>query len=232
MLKKLFASLAMVLCTTAAVHAVGPVTINTNFMSGPAGWSAGFADYPVGSEKFYELESGIRMLPPSIKFRSKSFMLSGNNHSDDLCMFLRKQVTGLVPNTRYKVTFSVTFASSSPNDAVGVGGAPAIPVKAGVSLKRPSTRGKDARLNIDKGNQSQGGKDAMVIGDTGVKVPIDGDIYRLKTLSNKGKPFSFKTDASGKGWIFLATDSGFEATTTVYFTHVKVTMVPQVVRID
>lgn len=232
MLKKFLAPLAAVASLLTTVHAAGPVTIDTNFMSGKSGWSAGFADYPVGSEKFYELESGIRMLPPSIKFRSKSFLLSGNNHSDDLCMFLRKEVTGLLPNVRYKVKFSVTFASSSPRDAAGVGGSPAITVKAGVSRKRPSTAGENARLNIDKGNQSVGGKDAMVIGDTGVKVPLSPETYRLKTLTNTGKPFYFKTDASGKGWIFLGTDSGFEATTSVYFTHVKVTLVPQVVRID
>jgi hypothetical protein len=232
MLKKLLASLSMVACLVATVHAAGPVTIETNFMSGRSGWTAGFADYPVGSEKFYELESGIRMLPTTIKLRSKSFLLSGNNHSDDLCMFMRKPVTGLLPNVRYKVTFSVTFASSSPQDAVGVGGAPSIPVKAGISRKRPATSGDDARLNIDKGNQSKGGKDAMVIGDTGVKVPVGGDIYRLKTLTNKGKPFHFKTDASGKAWIFIGTDSGFEATTSVYFTHVKVRMVPQLARED
>lgn len=214
------------------VQAAEPVTINTHFMSGRSGWTVGFGDYPVGSEKFYELDSGIRMLPRSIKFKSKSFLLSGNNHSDDLCMFMRKQVTGLAPNTRYKVTFSVTFASSSPRDAVGVGGAPSIPVKAGICLKRPSTSGEYARLNIDKGNQSKGGKDAMVIGDTGVKVPVGGDIYRLKTLTNKGKPFHFKTDASGKGWIFLCTDSGFEATTSVYFTHVNVKLVPRGMKSD
>lgn len=232
MLKKLLAPLAMALCVTSTVHAAGPVTINTNFMSGKSGWTAGFGDYPVGSEKFYELESGIRMLPSTIKLRSRSFLLSGNNHSDDLCMFMRREVTGLLPNVRYKVKFSVTFASSSPRDAVGVGGSPAITVKAGVSRKRPSTRGDYARLNIDKGNQSVGGKDAMVIGDTGVKVPIGGDVYRLKTLTNTGKPFYFKTDSSGKGWIFIGTDSGFEAKTSVYFTHVKATLVPQVVRID
>ncbi|RYD41737.1 MAG: hypothetical protein EOP85_12225 [Verrucomicrobiaceae bacterium] len=58
------------------------------------------------------------------------------------------------------------------------------------------------------------------------------ETYRLKTLTNAGKPFYFKTDASGKGWIFIGTDSGFEATTSVYFTQVNVTLVPQVVRID
>jgi hypothetical protein len=232
MLNKLIAPLLTALCLAATAHAAGPVTISTNFMSGPSGWSAGFGDYPVGSEKFYELKSGIRRLPPSIKLRSGSFLLSGNNHSDDLCMFMRKPVVGLLPNTRYNVTFSVTFASASPRDAFGVGGAPNIPVKAGISRKRPSILGEYARLNIDKGNQTVGGDDAMVIGDTGVDVPIGGDTYRLKTLTNKGRPFHFSTDASGKGWIFLCTDSGFEATTSVYFTHVKVKMVPLVARVD
>jgi len=232
MFTKLLAPLITALSLAATAHAAGPVTISTNFMSGASGWSAGFGDYPVGSEKFYELKSGIRRLPPSIKLKSPSFLLSGNNHSDDLCMFMRKQVTGLKPNTRYNVIFTATFASASPNDAFGVGGSPSITVKAGISPKRPSTVGKNARLNIDKGNQTVGGKDAMVIGDTGVDVPAGEETYRMKTLTNKGRPFHFKTDASGKGWIFLCTDSGFEATTSVYFTHIKVKMTPLEAKAD
>jgi hypothetical protein len=227
MIRKLLAPLAAAVCMIASSHAAAPATFTSDFMSGPDGWTSGFGDYPVGSEKFYELESGMRVVPLLAKMKRNGFLLSGNNHSDDLCMFMKRRVTGLAPNTRYRVQISVTFASASPKDAVGVGGAPSIPVKAGVCHQRPSTKGKYARLTIDKGNQSTGGKDAMVIGNTGVDVEPGSEFYRLKTLTNKGAPFSFETDADGKAWLFVCTDSGFEATTSVYFTRISVRFIPR-----
>lgn len=227
MLKKYLAPLVVVVCMIATGHAAVPTVITSDFMSGPDGWTSGFGDYPVGSEKFYELESGMRVVPLLAKMKRIGFLLSGNNHSDDLCMFMKRRVTGLAPNTRYRVHFSVTFASASPKDAVGVGGSPSIPVKAGVCHQRPSTKGKYARLTIDKGNQSTGGKDAMVIGNTGVNVEPGSEFYRLKTVTNKGAPFSFETDADGKAWLFVCTDSGFEATTSVYFTRISVRFIPR-----
>lgn len=224
-MKNFLTPLAVAFCVVGISHATTPAlptkTFTTNFVESAKGWSAGFADYPAGSEEFYELKSGMRMLPRSIKLKRKAFFISGNNHSDDLCMFMTRKVSGLKPNTRYKVQFSVSFASASPEDAFGVGGSPAITVKAGVCHVRPKVEGEDSLLNIDKGNQSQGGKDAMVIGDTGVNVPTDPTTYRMKTLSNKGEPFVFKTDATGKAWLFVATDSGFEATTSLYVTRIS-----------
>ncbi len=229
MLKKYFAPLAAAFCVVTTTHAATPAIFTTDFKAGPNGWSAGFADYPVGSEEFYELESGIRKLPANLEMDRKGFFISGNNHSDDLCMFLKRRITGLAPNTRYRVQFSLTFASASPLDSAGVGGSPSIAVKAGVSRRKPSTSSVDgyARLNIDKGNQSTGGRNAELIGTTGVKVPLGGETYRMKTLTNKGEPFSFETDAAGKAWLFVCTDSGFEATTSLYFTRISAKFIPR-----
>lgn len=229
MLKKYFASLAAAFCVAATAHAATPTIITTDFKSGPNGWSAGFADYPAGSEEFYELESGMRKLPANLELDRKGFFISGNNHSDDLCMFMFRRVTGLAPNTRYRVQFSLTFASASPRDSFGVGGSPSIAVKAGVCRRRPSTStvGGYAKLNIDKGNQSTGGRNAELIGNTGVKVPLGGETYRMKTLTNTGAPFSFETDAAGKAWLFVCTDSGFEATTSLYFTRISARFIPR-----
>lgn len=224
---KFFVPLAAAFLAIATSHAATPATFTTDFKSGSDGWKAGFGDYPVGSEEFYELKAGMRMLPPGTKPDRKGFFLSGNNHSDDLCMFLSRRVIGLAPNTAYRVRLSVTFASASPRGSFGVGGSPAIPVKAGVCHKRPSTKGRYARLNIDKGNQSTDGRDAKIIGDVGVNVPSGGETYRLKTLNNAGAVFSFKTDATGKGWIFVCTDSSFEATTSLYFSRICASFIPR-----
>jgi hypothetical protein len=63
--------------------------------------------------------------------------------------------------------------------------------------------------------------------DTGVDVPASGLVYRLKKLPNTEAAFSFKTDARSVGWLFVCTDSGFEATTSLYFPRISARFIPR-----
>jgi hypothetical protein len=75
-------------------------------------------------------------------------------------------------------------------------------------------------MNIDKGNQSQPGPDMDTIGHVGVTDTTS--VYAIKINDNAGKPFSFTTDGTGEVWFIVGTDSGFEATTAIYFTKITV----------
>jgi hypothetical protein len=59
----------------------------------------------------------------------------------------------------------------------------------------------------------------VVIGD--FSNDTDQEAYTLKTVSNE-TPFGAETDENGNLWIIIGTDSGFEATTTIYYNSVKV----------
>ncbi len=215
--------LSLVFCALILPCMATAEEFTTDFNVGPEGWLAGFADYPVGSEKFYELESGMQPYETAAGESGKAFMLSGVNHSDDLCMYLSQRIAGLKPNTRYDVQFSVTFASSAPAGSAGVGGAPGegVVIKAGVTRQRPMNFGRYARMNIGKGNQTASGRDAKTIGNVAVDVPADSPSFKLKTLTSSNIPFSFKTDGVGGGWLFVCSDSGFEAKTVLYFTRIS-----------
>jgi hypothetical protein len=67
-----------------------PVTKSFDFRNGSLGWEAGFSDYPPATDKdgFYELKAEIRSLPPELGVSGTGFYIQGNNHSDDLFMFL------------------------------------------------------------------------------------------------------------------------------------------------
>jgi len=52
-----------------------PQTVQIDFRQSPQGWTAGFADYPVGQDDFYELEADYRpLLPPLDSARSGHFL--------------------------------------------------------------------------------------------------------------------------------------------------------------
>jgi hypothetical protein len=218
----LFASL--VGCTSDTVETPRP-GLDFDFSDGAQGWAAEFADYPPGDAAFYELASGYRRLPAPLNTRSGLF-ISGNNHSDDLFMYLKRQVTGFEANTNYQVSFIVEFATDVPTGCGGVGGSPgeSVFVKAGASTVEPTSHLDQLgwlRMNIDKGNQSQGGVNALVIGNVANSTLCEQNIrrYEIKQLRSP-RALLVTTDGAGSAWLFVGTDSGFEAVTSLYYTRI------------
>jgi hypothetical protein len=200
------------------------VEMTWNFATGKEGWEGDFSDYPVGEEAFYELVFEHDTLPEPLNRGHYALKLSGNNHSDDLFMFVKRKVTELEPNTVYYVTFTVEFASDVPKGMMGVGGSPgeSVYVAAGAALLEPKKVAGPNNyygMNISKSDQSRNGDDMIVIGN--FANGTDKPVYTLKTVSNE-KPFHVTSSPEGELWIIIGTDSGFEATTTIYYNSIKV----------
>lgn len=220
-MKRLIVMLTVVL-TSLTVWAQ---TYTFDFATGQEGWIGGFADYPSGSETFYELDFKHQALPTPLDTNQMGLFITGNNHRDDLFMYIKKNITGLMPHTSYRITFNIEFASKYPTNAVGVGGAPGegVTMKAGATLTEPNGMYAlgDVRMNIDKSNQAQPGTDMDTIGHVGVANTTTA--YALKSNNNISHTFSITTDATGEVWIIIGTDSGFEATTALYYNKIEVT---------
>ena len=204
----------------------GGGTLSYDFADGAQEWSAGFADYPAGAEVFYELRSGIAPLPQELGLQSSGFFIPGINHSDDLFMFLSRRLPGFTPGGCYRLEFVVEFATNAPADCVGVGGAPGehVTLKAGAAGIAPAAAADEngfLRMNIDKGNQGQGGADALPLGHIGNSKPCPSDVYEFKTLSGSQQAAA---DAGGQLWLIVGTDSGFEGRTSLYYRRIQVTV--------
>jgi hypothetical protein len=192
-----------------------------------------FADYPQGEEHNFELTFKHNApLPSEIHTKHPGLKISGINHSDDLFMYAYKKIKGLKPNTTYKVSFSLEFASNAPLESFGVGGSPGdgVYMKIGVVSKEPQRYIDDLnyyRINLDKGDQQGDGKDMILIGTIGVdtKEPT----YRLKTLpylpneemQHKLNQYTVTTNNKGEVWAIFGTDSGFEGPTTLFYTNLS-----------
>jgi hypothetical protein len=188
-------------------------------------WEADFTDFPAGIDSSsYELKFAYTDRPPNLG-NKKSMMLSGNNHSDDLFMFMKRKISDLSPNTDYTLVFEVELASNAPKGLAGIGGAPgeSVFLKAGATSTEPKKVIVDNQytLNVNKGNQSDPGEIAIVLGD--IAVSYDTQDYALITRNNTEKsPFIVRSNSKGEIWLIVGTDSGFEGTTTVYYTRVNV----------
>ena len=207
------------------------MTFTLDFRQTDRGWVGDFADYPVGEDAFYELVAEYRPLPCGLSGAGNGLFISGNNHSDDLWMYYKGQIAGLSPDTRYRVQFGVEFATAVPNGCFGVGGAPGegVTVKAGVSRDEPIRvdRAGFWVMNVDKGQQTNSGESALAIGDVANSIPCgETPQWELKQLSSDMESIEVTADGNGSVWLFVGTDSGFEATTSVYYTFVRATFEP------
>lgn len=192
------------------------------------GFVAGFADYlQISDPSFYELTSSWQARPSNLGGASALF-ISGFNHSDDLFMYWKKKLTGLPPNTKVVLTMEIQLASQYTEGLFGSGGAPGedVIVKAGAVPFEPQAvvDGGEWRMNLDKGNQAQGGANMSVIGD--VAKPDDGtDNYAMLLRHQQhqnGQPFTVTTASDGSLWLIFGTDSGFESQTALYYTRLTV----------
>ena len=230
--RSLVPQLSVVLIGVAALSSCGaptspsPTDINFDFASGPQGWVAGFADYRAGEEAFMELDSGYRAIPAPIGPNRSAHFISGNNHTDDLFMFFKRQVTGLRPSTTYRATFVVEIATDVPRDCGGVGGSPgeSVFLKAGASAIEPVAVADGTgmlRMNIDTGVQANPGAAAVLLGTIEGTVPCNTGprVWELKTLDGGANSVTVRSTAQGDAWVFTGTDSAFEATTSLYYTR-------------
>jgi len=200
----------------------GSQTFVFDFSTDYDGWSGDFADYPVADSIFYELEFKRTTLPAPLNTSKNALMIKGNNHSDDLFMFIKRKITGLSPNKIYKLLIDIELASSVPTHAVGIGGAPgeSVYLKAGASLVEPQKveSGGFYLMNIDKSNQVSPGIDMDTLGHIGVTDTTS--VFTLIKRTNAAHLFTISTDDAGTVWVCIGTDSGFEGTTTLYYNKI------------
>ena len=206
-------------------------TITFDFHRGDPGFVADYADLPQDDQDIYELMSDYRPLPSPLASKSALY-LSGVNRSDDLFMFFKGQVGGLVPGARYGVSVSVEIATDTPAGCIGVGGAPgeSVWIKAGVTDVEPVpvVEGTYLRMNIDIGNQSNSGEQAVVLGDmANSRACEESRRWELKAFPARSIPAQVSASATGRAWLMFGTDSGFESRTEVYFTRASATFTPR-----
>ena len=206
-----------------------PIELVFSFEIDTEGWVVDFADLPADyDQSIYELDSGHRSLPEDLD--GAGIYIQGHNRSDDLFMYLKRRVGGLTPTASYTVSVTVGVATNVAAGMVGIGGSPgeSVYVKAGASTAEPEAetdRTGSLRMTIDKGNQSQGGSQMVVLGDVAHPGVVAGE-FRIKTLDNLDSPVTVEADSAGSAWLIVGTDSGFEGLTRLYYNRIAVTFTP------
>lgn len=206
-------------------------TYEYDFNERPNDWTAMFSNYTVGREDDFELESGYRTLPEPLDTNKSGFYLSGKNISDDLNMFLKHKINDLDPVTTYEVEFEVSLATNAPSGCGGVGGAPGegVTVHTAASDNEPERVIDDSgengyyRLNLVEdynGNEPNWYRTTEIGNVANSRDCEEGRQYEIKQLSSGRQVVT--TDEEGSVWLLVGTRSGYEATTSLYYTELTV----------
>ena len=192
-----------------------------------ARWEADLVDVAVDQEDDVGFQAGPRPLPAPLE--GDGLWHSGLNVSDDLFMFFRTRVDGLAPGATYRASFTLDFASDRGNGCdIGIGGS--VWLKVGASTSRPGriVENGHLRLTVDKGNQRNSGRDALLIGD--IRNGVDGcgdDVpFALRRIESP-ETLDVTADGQGRLWLFFGSESGFEAGHEVYFDALRVRLEPR-----
>lgn len=190
-------------------------------------WAGDFSDLPSDYEEdLYKLDTEKTTVEVDGEDLD-AYLLTGNNGSDDLFMFLHKKFSTGEKNIDYSVTVSFDLVTNIPSGMVGIGGSPgeSVYVKAGVINKEPNIEKKQLNghemllLNIDKGNQAEGGQEMIVLGNI---VKVDGSEDESYQIKHFEQEFEVQTNENGEFYVLIGTDSGFEGTTTLYYSNINV----------
>ena len=214
-----------------------PIRITFDFQNGSDGWAADVSDYSEDTRP-EDVLAQTGESPPGIDDESGYFHLAATNRSDDVFQYMRRllgEQADLVPNTPYLIEFRVAAASNAPSNCAGIGGAPgeSVWLKVGATTSEPApiVEGGESRLNVDKGNQSQGGEDAEVAGVIANGIPceeaLEADSPYAMVTWEETLDDAVSTDDQGQLWLFVGVDSGFEGRTALYYDTVEVILTPQ-----
>lgn len=229
-----------VLALAAGLSACSPLRNDTtvpiqvgqfNFEENTEGWTGDLAEYSTEIDST-SIEFNFRhsALPKAIDTTRNGLRMQSHNRSDDMFMFTKRKVQGLSPNTTYQVYFEIEMGTSYPANSLGTGGSPgsSVYLKAGASSKEPRKvlENNFYKLNLDKGQQSEGGKELVVLGN--VANGLDSAAYKLVKRDNLKNPVEATTDANGVLWLVVGTDSGFEGLTVLYYDKMSISLVPKV----
>jgi hypothetical protein len=229
----LFAIVLLFAGLAAKKIAAQKIELDYNFRNGALAWTTDFANYPPATNQggFYQLDSGIRYAPRKLtRVPIRAFLIEGSSHSASLMMFLKRRLTsadGIVAGRTYRLEYDMKLASNAASGCVGIGSPPGegVFLRAGGSPLEPIPVLEPngwLRVNIDLLTMTSAAGDIANGIDCEVAYPFFPYAYIDRLVQHP----QVTASPNGDLWLFVATQSGFEGHTRLYYQRISVRLVP------
>lgn len=209
--------------------------VSQNESLGPAGPDVDRSKLPSYPEELshWLINFGIFPLPPETGILGSGFLCQGDNHSDDLDMWIIRKIgqkEGLKPNTSYRVKLDVKFASNAQAGGVGVGGSEdSLAVQLGITSRDPREKktvpGVERSVTFAEGIIQSDFDTGSTIAN-GLDYSMDNKPYRIVAVRNNNV-LTVRTDEKAELWLMAGTHSGYESFQAIYFTEFNAELIPQ-----
>lgn len=194
-----------------------------DFELGTDAWVAGFSDVQADQAEDVQFEGTVVGHP--LNMARPSLYLYGNNISDDLFMFWKRRVTGLVAGASYDVRMELDYATQYQEGCdAGVG--PAVLIKMGAATQEPlavEIADGSLRMTIDKGEQFEEGSAIRILGDhrNGVPGCATDAPFAERSRSSGARSVRVTADNQGAVWVIVGTESAFEVANAIHVSRVR-----------
>lgn len=193
-----------------------------------AGWEFGIADY---TDVTAPTDVVAKSAPLPSPFTGNGIEFAATNNSDDALVYGTRILDGFAPGSRWRIALDPEIVTTTPTGCAGVGGSPGegVWVVSAVSGAPIRTKmvGDEVRIDLDRGNQSQGGTQGLVLGT------IAGTSTDCRQPSSpESKSFlsprfiEATADSQGRIWVLIGMDSGFEARSRIWIRSIRVRLDP------
>ena len=195
------------------------ISYSYDFSQGQQGWVGAASEFAPAVSTEVNFAAGMQ--PSPLAPHQMTLHLYGNNVSDDLFLFAKKQLSGLAANHSYLVDVKATLVSHTGQ----IGGSSQI-IKLGASTIEPrsvlgmNTAGPYFLMNVDIGGSSTSGKNAVISGNLSGTGTTNPESLTFTTPT----PLRIQSDANGSLWLLVGVDSAFEVGTEVYYTGINATL--------
>lgn len=192
-----------------------------------SGWTLGVADVPVAQLADVNAQGGEFPLPAIFSTTGHSLFQAATNVSGDLFVYQEKYIGSVRPSTNYNVSLQIEFVTNIHSGCTtGIG--PSVVIKAGLTRSEPVAM-PDAqgilRMNIDKGAGTARGVYTQ-LGDirNGLAGCPASGTYAARTSGVIRQTEVLRTDDLGGFFIFIGTQSSFQARHEIYITGLTVNL--------
>jgi hypothetical protein len=206
----------------------GPeITLTFDFDGSMNGFFFGQTDFTESTRG--EITAVVEALPAPLT--GSGLRVTARNNSDDQWAYIARALTsadGIVPSQRYTARIHARIASQAASGCFGVGGSfEAVAIKGGVVVTMP-TGVLDGQgytsFSADKGSQSEIGPEATSLGNiaNGRACEEASAWVRLDRMGS----MNISSNAAGTLYLYVGTDSGFEAEHTLVYDSIVLTLTP------
>ncbi|MDR2907431.1 MAG: hypothetical protein LBU91_05535 [Bacteroidales bacterium] len=205
----------IVLSLLIATFALSAQNINANFEVDEEGWTSHFRGYQDGCLEEDELcIIWSKLIPPMGDRGGISF--SGKNYSNQLFLYIQKEVGELLPNTTYNITFNTSWVSQ-----LGSNPAPTF-VKVAVLNEEPFPVYEDLiKPSFDKGPIGQNSRDFNVIGRFSANpsgYPTQDDFHNLQNV------YTGTTNLNGRLFLIIGVEPQYGHVSNIFLNTLRVVL--------